>query len=102
MRTSTKTVSVHQIDSMVKEIVDLYVSETAWQDGFDSHPYKKVKGLTKEEKQLIKNNILVYFRSSRLSGGNHGTYWRVAKWWASGKMFYPRVPSLEEITELEK
>lgn len=52
------------------------ISKTAEQHGFGSDPYKWVSYLSGTEKIYVKRGGLVLFRSSRLSGGNNGTYWR--------------------------
>lgn len=54
--------------------------------------------LTTDEKVNIKAGELVYFRSTALSGGNHGTNWRrveVNQWG-----YYPRVPGKDELSLL--
>ncbi len=65
------------------------VSKTAKQSGFGQDFYKNVIGLTREEKQAIKNGAVVIFDSGRLSGGNHGTTMRYVIHVKS--RFYPRV-----------
>ena len=76
------------------------ISDTAYQSGFGSDWWKKVYGLTKEEKKLACKGIPVYFISQALSGGSHGTFWRQAV--DRGRFgFVPRVPSQSEIAKLE-
>lgn len=76
------------------------VSNTAYQSGFGTAPYKHVHGLSAEERAHIRNGGTVYFRSSARSGGSHGTYWRYAKYCGSYG-FAPRVPSAGEIAMLD-
>lgn len=56
------------------------ISVTATQRGFGSDPYKHVTRLTPGERDHVKAGGTVIFRSSRLSGGNSGTYWRTVKY----------------------
>jgi hypothetical protein len=56
------------------------VSATAKQRGFGSDKYKCVVGLTPAERQHVKAGGTVLFRSSAMSGGNYGTYWRMVKY----------------------
>lgn len=69
---------------------NVIVSQTAEQHGFGSDPYKWVSHMTKEERHLVKQGGTVLFASSRLSGGNNGTFWRKVKY-AKGR-YFPRVP----------
>ena len=77
----------------------MHISKTAWQSGYGSARWKSVTHLTKEERQMAKSGVRVFYESKRLSGGTHGTYWRVVKPYRD--RFYPRVPTVEEITRLE-
>ena len=80
----------------------LYISITATQRGFGTDKWKYVVGLTVDERDLGKNGKPIYFQSTALSGGNHGTYWRKAIWSNSWGRFIPRVPDLEIINALGK
>jgi hypothetical protein len=68
----------------------IYISKTAKQIGCGSQ-YKRVDGLTVEEKQMLKEGKTVAFKSDFLSRGNSGTYWRIVK--LQNNKFYPRVPA---------
>ena len=76
------------------------ISVTAYQSGFGSSTKKVVRGLTKEEKSSILSGEVVAYNSRRLSGGNHGTPWRIAIKGRSGR-FYPRVPDADQILAIE-
>lgn len=75
----------------------LRISKTAKQSGYGSARYKSVTFLTKEERELVKKGVRVFFESERLSGG---TYWRVAV--HNRGRINPRVPTDEEIALLEQ
>lgn len=79
------------------------VSRTAVQLGFGTHPHKRVVGLTGEERQALREGATMLFRSTALSGGNHGTYWRKILYWRdpiyARDRYQPRVPSAEEIAQ---
>ena len=74
------------------------ISRTAEQHGFGSMPWKWVSRMTDEERQACRNGEPVFFLSSRLSGGRHGTFWRKALW--SGRHYIPRTVTQDELTEL--
>ena len=76
--------------------VPVRISPTAVQRGFGRDRYKIVSFLSPEDREHARAGGLVLFKSSRRSGGNHGTYWRVARP-GSGGRFYPRVPTPEQL-----
>ncbi len=76
----------------------IIISDTAVQKGFGSDRYKRVIGVTKEEKKAIVDGQIVAFKSA-LSGGTHGTPWRVVRL-INGRL-YPRVPSPELLKMIE-
>lgn len=76
------------------------ISVTAYQSGFGTSFKKEVHGLSKEEKSSILSGEVVAYNSHRLSGGNHGTTWRIAIKGRNGR-FYPRVPTDEQILAIE-
>ncbi|MCA9980455.1 MAG: hypothetical protein KDD89_06475 [Anaerolineales bacterium] len=78
----------------------LRISKTANQSGYGSDRYKSVTHLTKDERELVKNGVRVFFQSDRMSGGRYGTYWRVAVY--KNGYINPRVPTDEEIALLEQ
>ena len=79
----------------------LYISRTAQQFGYGTDQYKKVTFLTADERTRVKSGEQIFFRAARISAkGPNGTYWRVAK--VCGAAIGPRVPTLEEITELRR
>ena len=80
-------------------MTELYISETAAQRGYGSAQYKTVVGLTKDEKAMVESGTRVFFESEKLSGGDHGTYWRVVCY--NRGYFNPRVPEKQEIEILE-
>lgn len=75
------------------------VSKTARQSGYGTARWKTVTRLTPFEREAVREGIPVYFKADRPSGGNHGTYWRVAKARGNGYID-PRVPSAEEVEML--
>lgn len=77
----------------------MYISATARQSGYGSARFKTVTHLTKKEREMVKNGERVFFESEKLSGGSHGTYWRVVEY--KRGYFNPRVPTAAEIRELE-
>ena len=78
----------------------LTISSTASQVGYGSDGYKRVKGLTDEERQQVKSDHRVFFRAERPSQkGPAGTLWRYAIS-GSGTAMYPRVPSDDEVAAL--
>ena len=62
------------------EVVQFLVSETGEQHGFGKDKYKWVSRMTREERNFLREKSdrkrKVFIRSSRKSGGRHGTYWR--------------------------
>jgi hypothetical protein len=70
--------------------MNIMISKTAVQRGFGTDRYKSVGYLSREEKAYLKAGGTVAFKSSALSGGTHGTRWRIVKYW-NGR-YYPRVP----------
>jgi hypothetical protein len=80
------------------------ISTSAYQSGRGTDAWKRVYGLSSEDKQALRSGAPVYFRSQYLSGGRHGTCWRrvVAKQTANGMGYYPRVPSDEEIAQISE
>ena len=77
----------------------MVVSSTARQTGFGSDQHKRVTGLTAYERETIRKGGRVAYDCGRLSGGTHGTRWRVAIE-GTKRDFYPRVPSALELDEL--
>jgi hypothetical protein len=75
------------------------ISKTAIQNGCGTDRYKSVTHLTKEEREAARTETPVYFKSAYLSGGSHGTHWRVVLY-RFGR-YYPRVPAAETIAMLE-
>ena len=78
----------------------LIISHSAYQSGFGTSFLKEVHGLSREEKSSILSGEVVAYNSGRLSGGNHGTTWRIAIKGRSGR-FYPRVPTDEQLQAIE-
>ncbi len=76
----------------------MIISNTAIQRGFGKDKWKRVINLTTEEKAIIRAGESVYFRSTALSGGNHGTHWRRVEVYRDD--FYPRVPGKIELSLL--
>jgi len=66
------------------------ISKTAYSKGFGHAPYKTVHGMSPDEREHCRNGGVVLFNSRRLSGGNHGTPWRIV--YARGVKFYHCVP----------
>lgn len=76
----------------------MIISTTAYQSGKGTDRYKKVYGLTKDEKVAVKNGDFVVFKSQYKSMGRHGTRWRYVIPSKTGQEFYPRVVSvLDEV-----
>jgi hypothetical protein len=73
----------------------MIISTTAKQRGFGTSIHKSVVFLTPEEREAGKKGVPVLYNSGRLSGGNHGTPWRVAIWLPRIRKFVPRVPNAE-------
>lgn len=73
------------------------ISDTARQTGFGKARFKRVSGLTPEEREYAKGGGIVLFRSHP-AGGRHGTIWRVVRY-VPNFGFIPRVPSTEEFDE---
>ncbi len=76
------------------------ISETAEQHGFGSSRWKWVSRLSDEERKATRRGEAVYFKSTRLSGGRWGVYWRRAEW--NGKAYIPRTVTAIELKDLEK
>ena len=76
----------------------IQISTSARQNGFGTHPHKTVTHLTPAEREFARSGGVVVFRS-RLSGGNHGTAWRMAV--PNRKRFMPRVPPPAVIAALD-
>jgi len=67
----------------------MIISETAYQVGFGCDRWKRVKGLSIEEKiETILGGVVAF--KSRPCYGRHGTTWRIVV--HVGKQFVPRVP----------
>lgn len=80
---------------------NLLVSETAVQRGRGTDRYKSVVYMTPLERAHGQAGGQVAFRSEYRSGGNSGTYWRLAV--DHGRYgFVPRVPPVEITEELER
>ena len=84
------------------EVVEFLVSETGEQHGFGKDKYKWVSKMTREERNFLREKSdrkrKVFIRSSRKSGGRHGTYWRQVI--LDRVQFRPRTVSKEEETIL--
>ena len=80
---------------------DYLISATAEQRGFGTDRYKVIVHLTKSESDAGKTGTPVFFRSTAISGGTHGTYWRQAVWNARGLRFIQRVPDANVVAMLE-
>lgn len=80
------------------EVVEFLVSETGEQHGFGKDKYKWVSKMTREERNFLREKSdrkrKVFIRSSRKSGGRHGTYWRQVI--LDRVQFRPRTVSKEE------
>ena len=74
------------------------ISTTARQSGFGTYPHKTVSHLTVDEKSTARVGWLVAYDCGRLSGGNHGTTWRVVRFMSN--RFVPRTPSLEQLEQI--
>lgn len=79
---------------------EIIISETAKQSGFGTDRYKSVTFLTKAERKHARNGGIVAFDSGRLSGGTHGTPWRVVV--AKGRYLNPHVPSADVLAVIER
>jgi hypothetical protein len=77
----------------------MWISKTAHQSGKGTDRFKAVIGLTKPERDHLKEGGDVFFKSQYLSGGNHGTCWRKVRYTRThGRHYYdPRVPSGDEL-----
>ena len=77
------------------------VSTTIEARGFGTHPYKRVIGLTNEEKQAVRNGETVIFDCGRMANGNSGTVLRVVTFYKyAGREYWTlRVPTLTELAE---
>jgi hypothetical protein len=75
----------------------MIVSQTAYCNGWGSDPWKTCAGLTKSERQAVRNGETVIFVSERLSNGNSGTKLRIA--FVDSYGWKRRVPSADEIAE---
>ena len=87
------------------EVVQFLVSETGEQHGFGTNRYKWVSRMTKRERDFLREKSdrkrKIFIRSSRRSGGKHGTYWRQAVLDRSNhSLFRPRTVTKEEETIL--
>ena len=87
------------------EVVQFLVSETGEQHGFGTNRYKWVSRMTKRERDFLREKSdrkrKIFIRSSRKSGGKHGTYWRQVIWDKfKFSNFYPRTVTKEEETIL--
>ena len=84
------------------EVVQFLVSETGEQHGFGKDKYKWVSRMTREERNFLREKSdrkrKVFIRSSRKSGGRHGTYWRQVI--LDKVQFRPRTVTKEEETIL--
>jgi len=69
----------------------LMISKTAEQTGYGSDRHKRVRGLTEVERKHVRKGGVVAFEAARLSGGSHGSYWRIVIE-GRNRDFYPRVP----------
>lgn len=76
------------------------ISDTAKSHGWGRNgTYRWVSHLTKEEKAIIQSGGLVVIHTNCLSGGNHGTLWRIVTHSRYG--YARRVPTKEEIAIIE-
>ena len=75
------------------------ISKTATQTGFGTDRNKRVIGLTTEERAHVRSSGVVAYDSGRLSGGRHGTPWRIAIE-GTNRDFYPRVPTALQLAEI--
>ena len=70
---------------------DVIFSGSAEQHGYGTDRWKRVVNMTPEERAHVRAGGIVLFEADRLSGGNHGTYLRMAV--DHGRYgFVPRVP----------
>ncbi len=80
---------------------NILISTTAVQRGFGTDRYKRVVFLTKQERLHVRSGGTVAYWCGRLSGGNHGTCWRVAV--DHGRYgFAPMVPSDDVVKYLDE
>jgi hypothetical protein len=66
------------------------ISKTGKQHGYGTAKYKWVSGLTKAERDAVRDGKKVYITGSRPAGGNHGTTMRLVRYY-NGR-YLPRVP----------
>ena len=71
------------------------ISESIVQHGYGRDRWKRLAGLTKADKEFILAGGVLAFQAGRLSGGNHGTCWRVVR--EKNGYFNPYVPDEETL-----
>ena len=91
---------------MKKTTTTIRISKTGYAGGWGSDPWKYSAGFTPDERAAIRRGELVAFESARQSGGNHGTYWRIAivkKRSIYDRGYYTRrVPTADELRLIEE
>ena len=82
----------------------MIISTTAYQDGFGTDLFKRVRGLTDSEKDAVLHGMIVVFKSrpTYLKKGIK-CEWRIAKHFPHySDPFVPRCPTVEQLTQIQK
>jgi len=77
----------------------MIISRTAYSIGYGRDRWKFAAGLSKDEREMVKKGLPVFYIDNRLSGGNHGHLLRVALY-RQGR-YYRRVATKEECEQFE-